>query len=152
MTRLTDHFSIEELSHSETAIRKGLDNTPPPEIIANMRKVAEVLERIRAHYGRPIHVTSCYRSPSVNLAVGGSLTSAHRSAMAADFEVDGVANIEVCRAIPVIIPEFDQVIYEFGPTGWVHIGLAREPRCQSLTAVKVDKKTVYKPGIQDLWS
>lgn len=153
MTRITEHFSIEEMTRSEAAQRKGLDNTPPPPIIENIRRVAEALEKVRAHYGRPIHVTSCYRSPSVNLAVGGSLTSAHRFGLAADFEVDGVDNIEVCRDIPAILIDFDQVIYEFGPSGWVHLGLASEEkstRRQSLTAVKDGKKTVYKPGIQDI--
>lgn len=150
MNRLTEHFSVEEMSHSETASRKGLDNTPPPELVANMLRVAEALEKVRAHFDRPVRVTSCYRSPAVNKAVGGSPTSAHRFALAADFEVDGVANIEVCRAIPVILVDFDQVIYEFGPTGWVHLGLSgagRPTRRQSLTAVKRGGKTVYLPGI-----
>lgn len=149
---LSEHFTLEELSYSATAVRKGLDNTPPESIIANMTLVAEALEKVRAHFGQPIHITSCYRSPSVNVAVGGSMTSAHRFGLAADFEVNGVPNIEVCRAIPGILPDFDQVIYEFGPTGWVHLGLSHDKgRAEELTAVKQGKKTVYKPGIQDLW-
>jgi zinc D-Ala-D-Ala carboxypeptidase len=145
--QLTEHFSLAEMSRSETATRKGLDNTIPVNLIPNAVQVAEVLEKIRAHYGKPIRVLSCYRSPDVNKAVGGSKTSAHRFAFAADHEVEGVANIDVCRWIAANIPDFDQVIYEFGPTGWIHIGLSASPRRQSLTAVKRDGKTVYLPGI-----
>ncbi|MDD2319157.1 MAG: D-Ala-D-Ala carboxypeptidase family metallohydrolase [Geobacteraceae bacterium] len=150
---ITEHFTLEELTRSATALRLGLDNTLPAQFYRNVELVAETLERIRTFFGnRPIRVTSCFRSKSVNTAVGGSLTSAHLVAMAADFEVIGVSNIDVCRAIPLIIPEYDQCIYEFGPTGWIHLGLAHSsPRHQPLTAVKVHNKTVYKPGIVDLW-
>lgn len=144
---ITEHFSLEELAHSEAALRRGLDNTIPAELMANVRRVAQALELVRAHFGKPIHVTSCYRSPSVNLAVGGSLTSAHRFALAADFEIPGVPNIEVCRALPQIISDFDQIIYEFGPTGWVHVGLGDHPRRQLLSAVKKNGKTIYLPGL-----
>jgi len=151
-TQLTEHFTLEELTRSTTAVRKGLDNTPPPEIVANMTRVAQALEKVRAHFGQPVRVTSCYRSPSVNVAVGGSLTSAHRFGLAADFEVAGIAHADVCRAIPELVPEFDQVIYEFGPTGWVHLGLSSNGgRGEQLTAVKQGRRTVYKPGIQELW-
>lgn len=150
---ITGNFTLEELTRSATGLRLGLDNTLPAQFLRNAEQVAEALERVRAYFGgKPVRVTSCYRSKAVNAAVGGSLTSSHMAAMAADFEVSGVPNIEVCRSIPEIIPEFDQVIYEFGPTGWVHLGLTHElPRHQLLTAVKLGGKTVYKPGILDLW-
>jgi len=149
---ITEHFTLEELTRSATALRLGLDNTLPTQHFRNVELVASALEKIRAHFDRPIRVTSCFRSKSVNKAVGGSPTSAHCAAMAVDFEVVGVPNIAVCLAVPGLIPEFDQVIYEFGPTGWVHLGLAHKaPRHQELTAVKVGGKTVYKPGILDLW-
>jgi hypothetical protein len=150
---ITEHFSLEEMTRSATALRLGLDNTLPAQFYRNAEMVAEALERVRAYFGgKPIRVTSCFRSRTVNAAVGGSLTSAHMAAMAADFEVIGVPHIEVCRAMPEIVPEFDQCIYEFGPTGWVHLGLSHStPRKQLLTAVRVHSKTVYKPGIVDLW-
>jgi len=152
MNHLTEHFTLEELCYSATAVRKGLDNTPTPAVLANMEKVAAALEIIRAHFDRPIKVTSCYRSPAVNLAVGGSMTSAHRYGLAVDFEVQGVEHFDVCIAIPHLIPDFDQCIYEFGPSGWVHLGLSNNGgRGQCLTAVKEGKRTVYKPGIQALW-
>lgn len=151
MPRITEHITLEELTRSATAIRRGLDNTPPESLLPNMKRVAEALEVVRTHFGKPIKVTSCYRSPQVNIAVGGSMTSAHRYALAADFEVDGIANIDVCRAIPSILPEFDQIIYEFGPTGWVHLGLSGSGsgRGEQLSAVKQGKKTVYLPGIEE---
>ena len=146
--KLTEHFTVEEMTHSEAATRRGLDNTCPDDLKANMQRVADALEVIRAHYNAPIYVTSCYRSPKVNKAVGGSPTSAHRFASAADFEVSGAQNIDVCRKVAELLPDFDQIIYEFGPSGWVHLGFTNKtPRKQLLSAVKRDGKTVYLPGI-----
>lgn len=148
--KLTEHFTLEELSRSTTAVRQGLDNTPPAKLVPNLKRVAEHLEIVRAHFGRPVNVYSGYRSPAVNKAVGGSATSAHRFGLAADFVVQGVSNREVCEWIQKNLADFDQVIYEFGPKGWVHLGLAAKARKQALTAVKENGKTVYKPGIQEL--
>lgn len=146
--KLTDHFTQPEMERSSTAIRLGLVNVCPADLLPNMREVAANLELIRAHFGKSIHITSCYRSPAVNAAVGGSPTSAHRFAHAADFEVHDVANIDVCRWVALHIPDFDQIIYEFGPSGWCHIGFTNKtPRRQLLTAVKVKGRTVYKPGL-----
>lgn len=145
--RLTEHFTSEEMERSSTAIRNGLDNTCPPDLMPNMLLVASALEVVREHFGKPIHVTSCYRSPEVNKAVGGSPTSAHRFAMAADFEVAGVSNVEVCRWCIENVPDVDQVIYEFGELGWVHMGFThKEPRHEALSANKVNGKTVYTKG------
>jgi hypothetical protein len=145
---LTQHFASEEMERSSTAIRMGLDNSCPNELFGNMIDVAVHLETVRAHFNAPIHVTSCYRSPDVNNAVGGSKTSAHRFAHAADFEVQGVANIDVCRWVAENIPDFDQIIYEFGPEGWCHMGFTNSaPRKQLLTATKQGGKTVYQNGL-----
>jgi len=146
--QITTHFTAGEMERSSTATRLGLRNVCPPELIGNMLEVASALEIIRDHFKAPIHVTSCYRSPAVNAAVGGSPTSAHRFAHAADFEVSGVSNIDVCRWVAKNIKDFDQIIYEFGPSGWCHLGFTgRTPRMQSLTATKVGGKTVYHTGI-----
>lgn len=146
--KLTEHFTKPEMERSSTAIRLGLDNTCPPALMPNMVAVAAHLETVRAHFNAPIHVTSCYRSPDVNAAVGGSKTSAHRYAHAADFEVSGVANIDVCRWVAENIPDFDQIIYEFGPTGWCHIGFTNgTPRKQLLSATKCKNRTVYTAGL-----
>jgi zinc D-Ala-D-Ala carboxypeptidase len=121
---LTPHFSLAEL----TTTRTGLPNTPGEAEVAKLRKVAEMLETIRAHFGRPIAVHSGYRSPAVNAAVGGSKTSQHMKAEAADFHVDGVALTEVFDWIRLHSGmRWSQLILEGNspahPT-WLHIGLS----------------------------
>lgn len=146
--KLTEHFTIEEMERSSTATRLGLPNICPPELATNMLNVATHLELVRAHFNAPVHITSCYRAPAVNAAVGGSSTSAHRFAHAADFEVQGVANIDVCRWVAENMPDFDQIIYEFGPSGWCHIGFSKGmARKQLLSAIKKGTKTVYLTGL-----
>ncbi len=146
---VTEHFTLREMLRSEAATRHGLSNLPESqEILDNIERVAEALEKIRAHYGRPVVVTSCYRSIVVNSAVGGARTSAHLKGLAADHTVPGIPLPDLCREIPQIVPDFDQIIYEFGPSGWCHLGLSvGEPRRQLLTAVKRGGRTVYKIGI-----
>jgi len=151
--QLTEHFSLAELSRSNTATRRGLDNTPPTWAVANLRLVAHALEHVRSHYGLPVRVYSGYRSETVNNACGGSKTSAHKLGLAADFVVPGEPVIEVCRWVERNLTGFDQVIYEFGPGGWIHLGLGddRRPiRQQSLTASKRGGKTVYQLGILEV--
>lgn len=143
--KLTAHFTKEEMERSNTATRLGLPNACPFELMPNMLKVAAALELVREHFGLPVRVLSCYRSPIVNQAVGGSATSAHRFALAADITIQGVPNIKVCEWCATNIPEYDQVIYEFGEGGWCHLGFTnKEPRKQYLAATKVDGRTVYK--------
>jgi len=146
--KLTEHFSTEEFERSSTAIRMGLSNEIPPELMSNAKLMAATLETIRTRFGRPVRVTSCYRSPEVNQAVGGSPTSSHRFALAADFTVDDFSNNRVCEILQTMLTNFDQIIYEFGETGWVHLGLAKTaPRGEVLSAVKEGGKTVYKKEI-----
>jgi zinc D-Ala-D-Ala carboxypeptidase len=83
--KLTDHFTLEELTRSNTAERLRLDNTAPADVLRNLQGTAEMLERIRATLGVPITVTSGYRSPAVNKAVGGVTSSDHTAGQAADF-------------------------------------------------------------------
>lgn len=120
---LTDHFTLAEL----TATRTGLPNTPGDAEVAKLVRVAEMLEVIRAHFGRPIAVHSGYRSPRVNAAIGGSKTSQHMRAEAADFHVDGVPLVEVFDWIRLHSGmKWSQMILEGAspahPT-WIHIGL-----------------------------
>lgn len=145
--RMTSHFTVPELQFSATAARLGIDNTCPPQLLPNLKMVADHLELVRAHFGRPVRILSCYRSPAVNSAVGGSKTSAHRYALAADFTIPGIAVDEIARWCAENIDDFDQVISEFG--AWVHLGFTtKEPRRQALTATKVDGKTVYRAGLE----
>jgi hypothetical protein len=146
--RLTPNFHLDELTLSDTGERLGLDNTPSPEVVDNLKRLASMLEEIRAIEGRPIIVSSGYRSEAVNRAVGGSKRSAHMSGLAADFNVVRKAPRDVALAIADTNLRFDQLIVEFDR--WVHIGLAdgrSQPRREILTARKVNGKTVYLKGI-----
>lgn len=152
MTKLTEHFTVEELSASPTAKRLGLSNTPTPEHLANMKYVCEkILEPVRARFG-PVTVNSSYRSPAVNKAVGGSKTSQHVNGEAVDFEVNGMSNKDLADWVADNL-EFDQVILEFYTagdknSGWVHASIKRngQNRKQRLIATKSKAKgTVYTP-------
>lgn len=122
--QLTEHFSLEELTASEMAVRSGIDNTPTPEIIANLRRLAEGLERVRvALHGKPIHVSSGYRCEALNRAIGGAAKSAHIQGLAADIICPQFGSpLEVCRAIAETGIETDQIIHEFGR--WSHVAFA----------------------------
>jgi hypothetical protein len=152
--QLTNNFSLKELTTSETAIRKSLDNTPDEAAIANLKTLAEnILQPVREHYKKVVRVNSGYRAPEVNASVGGSKTSDHCKGQAADIEIDGVANGDLAKHI-VDNYKFTQVILEFytkgiPDSGWVHVSYdANNLKCQVLTAVKQDGKTVYLPGLQ----
>jgi hypothetical protein len=152
--QLTNNFSLKELTTSETATRKGLDNTPNEAVTANLKTLAEnILQPVREHYGKSVKVNSGYRSPEVNASVGGSKTSDHCKGQAADIEITGVANGDLAKHIAENY-KFTQVILEFytqgiPDSGWVHVSYdANDLKCQTLTAVKKDGKTVYLPGLQ----
>lgn len=149
MDKLTDHFSLEEMTASETAARRGIDNTPSPAIIKNLTRTAQLLERVRVLLGsKPILVSSGYRSPALNAAVGGSKTSAHMQGLAADFICPGFGTpLAICKRLDSLGVEFDQLIQE---GTWVHIGLAAEgikPRRQVLTAKFSSGGTTYGGGL-----
>lgn len=120
---LSEHFTLEELCFSEAAERLGLDNTPSAAIIANLGRVAEVMEAIRARLGdKAIVVHSGYRSVEVNRAVGGVGASAHCLGLACDFASPAFGTpVEVALAIVRSGIEYDQLILEYG---WVHVGVA----------------------------
>lgn len=148
MMNLSPNFTLAEMTRSEAAARRGIDNTPPPQLIENLRQLCvHVLEPVRAHFGRPVIVTSGFRSPAVNSAIGGSGTSQHSQGEAADFTVHGFSNIEVCRWMEANLT-YDQLIYEFGESGWVHCSWrASRLRNMELSAKRVSGKTVYVAGI-----
>lgn len=129
---LTPHFTLAELTHSQTAAREGLDNTPSAEMVDALRKTAELLERVRALLGKPILVSSGYRSPLVNRAVRGAAHSAHMLGCAADFSCPAFGSpLKICHAIAASDISFDQLIHEY--RAWVHIAWAPHPRRQVLT-------------------
>jgi len=147
MTQLSKHFSLEELTFSETATRKGLDNTPTPEIEANLAELAATLEQVRALLnGAAIHISSGYRSPKVNAAIGGSATSAHCEGLAADFTAPDAGDpVDIARAIQASTIAVDQLILEGGR--WIHISIDPRMRGQVLTATFEHGKATYTQGI-----
>lgn len=143
--QLTKHFALDEFTRSQTAARKGIDNTPPPEVVERLTALCtHVLEPIREHFQRPVRVSSGYRSSKLNKAIGGSTTSQHCKGEAADFTVPGVANLELANWIHRNL-DYDQLIYEFGE--WVHVSWTPDYRNQELTAKRVGGRTKYLPGI-----
>jgi hypothetical protein len=146
--QLSPHFSLQEMVRSDFAIRHGLDNTPPPEGVIALRILCGVvLEQIRAQIGAPVVITSGYRSPVVNGGIGGAPTSQHLKGEAADFHIPEMSNLEVVKAIihsEIVIP-FDQLIYEGGEGGWVHISHAaqKSQRRQVLNADFSTGKAAY---------
>jgi zinc D-Ala-D-Ala carboxypeptidase len=129
---LTPHFTLEELTITE---HRELDNTPNDDVIANLTRLAEFLERVKILLGgKPIMVNSAYRSPAVNEAVGSKPSSQHVLGCAADIRVPGMTPDEVCKAVIGSDLPFDQIIREFDR--WTHVSvpsrLGELPRGQSL--------------------
>lgn len=154
--RLSENFQLHEFTRSQTATRRGIDNTPGQQEIASLRLLCEkVLEPVRAHFGAPVRISSGYRSPALNRAIGGSRTSQHAKGEAADFEIAGVSNVEVCRWMEARL-NYDQLILEFYTpgipnSGWIHVSYREPYRNQELTARRVRRlgrlRTEYLSGI-----
>lgn len=134
--QLTKHFTLQEMTASETAARHGFDNTPNATELANLVRTAELLEEVKAVLDmKPILVNSAFRSKQVNDAVGSRDTSQHRLGCAADIRVPGMNPDEVCRAIIASGIGYDQLIREFWDKdkggGWTHISV---PNTKEMTA------------------
>ncbi|MGB4467574.1 MAG: D-Ala-D-Ala carboxypeptidase family metallohydrolase [Azovibrio sp.] len=135
--KLSNNFTLDELTVTDT----GLFNTPNAEHLANLVKLADTLEKVRAVLGgKPIKINSGYRSVDVNKTVGGARASAHLTGMAADFVCPGFGSpLEVCQAVKEAGITLDQLIHEHGR--WVHIGINQSPRMQYLTIDKQGTRT-----------
>ena len=139
MTHLTPHFTLEELTASATAARLGIANTPDDAAQINLLRLALVLEEAREVVDCGMHVSSGYRCPAVNSAVGGAATSAHLEGRAADF-TPGEGTLEAAfDALARSTVPFDQLIIEHTKSGsaWIHLGIATataQPRRQVLAA------------------
>lgn len=130
--KLSEHFTLAEFTASQTAARRGIDNTPPPAILDRLKITAAGMEKVRAVLGKPITVSSAYRSPALNKAVGGAKNSAHVEGWAVDFNCHAFGTpLEVARKIQTSGIAYDQIIHEFG--SWVHISFDRRMRGQELT-------------------
>lgn len=136
MSKLSQHFTWREATFSATAHREGIDNTPPQAARENIERAAFGMEAVRSLLGdKPITVTSWFRSPAVNKAVGGSDTSSHLTGLAVDFVPSGVSALLAAKAITNSPLIFDQLIY-YPDEDRLHIGWAEgddEQRRELLT-------------------
>ena len=149
--KLTANFSLLELTKSQTAERKGIDNTPSPTHQENLKSLCEmILQPVRDHFGQVVSVSSGYRSPELCAAIGSKSTSQHAKGEAADFEIFGVSNKELADYINENL-DYDQLILEYWKkedpnSGWVHCSYTDgNNRKQYLRAYKENGKTKYEP-------
>lgn len=152
--KLSPHFTLGEFLRSQTASRRGIPNIPNEDQIARMSALCvNVLEPTRAHFGRPVLISSGFRSLALNTAIGGSPTSQHPKGEAADWEIPGIPNPEVAEWVHRHL-NYDQLILEcYIPgqpnSGWIHTGYSGAPhKNQELTAVRRRGKIVYLPGLR----
>ena len=135
-THLTEHFTLEEMTFSQTATRKGIKNTPSAEHIKNLTKLCkEILEPARAKFGA-IQVNSGYRSIALNKTIGGSSSSAHCLGYAADIVPLQATKLQLAQWMSINCP-FDQIIMEFGEPknpNWIHVSCDPRHRKQVLHA------------------
>ena len=150
--KLSGHFSLKELTKSQTATRKDIDNTPSPEHIDNLTSLClQILEPTRRHFGKPMVITSGYRSADLCLAIGSNPNSQHAKGEASDFEIFGVSNKELADWIDENL-DYDQLILEYWKgedepnSGWVHCSFNTQGnRKQYLRAYKENGSTKYEP-------
>ena len=125
---MTPHFTLAELTHTD---HRSLNNTPNPGELANLKRLAEFLEVVKTTLGgKPVIISSAYRSKAVNDSVGSKDTSDHRLGLAADFKVPGMTPDAVVRAIIAANLPYQQIIREFD--AWTHISISDKPRRQAL--------------------
>lgn len=142
--QLSENFTLDEATFSETAVRMGINNQPSDQQLQNMKTAAQGMEQIRKLLGKPIRINSWLRLPEVNVAVGGSKISSHMDGWAIDFTCAGYGDpYAVAKALKDSDIQVDQCIHEFGR--WVHVSFAPEMRNQFLTIFKPENK--YKSGI-----
>lgn len=148
--KLSSNFWLREFLRSDVATRKGIDNTPNAQQVENLARLCnDLLEPVRATLGhRTIFVSSGFRCPELNAAIGGSKTSNHMQGLAADIIVAGMTPLAVCEAIEAVTwPALDQCIFE---GTWTHLGAAQAghlARHEYLTAHFQNGSVNYTRGI-----
>jgi hypothetical protein len=149
---LSQNFHIAEFINSQEAVRRGINNTPSDAVVANLEALCvNVLEQVREQFG-PVRVSSGYRSPQLNRAIGGAANSQHCTGQAADIEIPDLDNCDLAQWIADNL-QFDQLILEFhvhedGPnSGWVHVSYNVDGnKNEILTADRVNGRVVYSRG------
>jgi uncharacterized protein YcbK (DUF882 family) len=132
--KLSKNFSLKEMTASQTAERKGINNNPNEDQINKLKMLCEnLLQKVRDHYSKVVTVSSGYRSPELCVAIGSSQNSQHAKGEAADFEIFGLSNAELCKWITDNL-EFDQMILEYHKleepnSGWIHCSYKSEDNC-----------------------
>ena len=146
---LSENFTLEEMTASETAARHGIDNTPDNDVLMNLRRLALFLEEVRKVVGMPLRINSAYRSPEANKLVGGKATSQHCKGVAADLKVKGMTPDQVVRAIIAAKLPYDQVIREFD--SWTHVSIPNtkdeKPRKMALVIDKFGTRPFSKSEV-----
>ena len=148
--QLSDNFSLKVLTSSQTAARKGIDNTPSPEHQENLKLLCtHILQPVRDRFERVVPGSSGYRSPELCEAIGSKITSQHAKGQAADFEIYGLSNQELANYIKENL-DYDQLILEYWKkedpnSGWVHCSYnVSVNRKQYLKAYKENGRTKYE--------
>ena len=148
--KLSENFSLLELTKSQTAERKGIDNTPSPTHQDNLKSLCtRILQPVRDHFNRVVSVSSGYRSKELCVAIGSKTTSQHAKGQAADFEIYGLSNKELADWINENL-DYDQLILEYWKeedpnSGWIHCSHNSEGnRKEYLRAYKNEGKTKYE--------
>lgn len=128
---LTQHFTLEEFTASDTAARSGIINDPPQPIIEELKRAAALMELVRTLLNAPIQITSGYRCSALNKLVGSRTTSKHVQGLACDFKAPAYGDpLAVCKAVGRSDIPFGKLILEFyNPAtgnGWTHIEVGAE--------------------------
>ena len=121
MIKLTDNFTLDELTYSDLAARHVIDNKPNGDAVVNLTRLAKLLEQVRKLFNKPVKINSAYRSPEVNNLLGSKPTSQHCIGCAADIRIDGYSPDEIVKVIQKSDIQYDQLIREFD--SWVHISV-----------------------------
>lgn len=140
------YFTLDQLTYSDTAIRKDIDNEPGIVELAYLKQLATLIldpleEKLRTERKSSLHITSGFRCIKLNVLVGGSKTSQHTKGQAGDLQAERMTTEELYQFIKHSGIKFDQLIQEFN--GWVHISFSSNNRGECLRAVKQKGKTVY---------
>lgn len=150
------YLTVEQASKSDTAIRKGINNTPNQDVITNLQRLCkDFYDPLCDKLGFTVPFNSMYRSVALNTAIGGSPTSVHCHGLAVDLDMDGSGNKMANKELFNFIREnfdFDQLIWEFGSNDhpdWVHVGVSLVPNHNRKQVLKGSKNskghTIYTP-------